>query len=39
MYSVYKAAQKARTDEVIDDIMVNILGRNFQERILMRREK
>jgi len=39
MYSVYKAAQKAQTDEKPDVMMANILGRNFQERILMRRKK
>lgn len=39
MYSVYKATQKAQTDENIDDMMVNILGKNYRERILMRRGK
>jgi predicted TIM-barrel fold metal-dependent hydrolase len=34
MFSVYKAAQRAQTEESIDDIMANILGRNFQKRIL-----
>jgi predicted TIM-barrel fold metal-dependent hydrolase len=38
-YSVYKAAKKAQTDENLDDIMINILGKNFRERILIRRGK
>ncbi|MBN1222251.1 MAG: amidohydrolase family protein [Candidatus Aminicenantes bacterium] len=38
MHSVYKAAQKARTEENPDDIMANILGRNYDQHILRRRE-
>jgi len=34
MYSVYKAARKAHTEENRDEIMANILGRNFRQRIL-----
>jgi predicted TIM-barrel fold metal-dependent hydrolase len=37
LYNVYKAAQKARTEENLDVVMVNVLGRNFQERVLTRR--
>ncbi|MFC2163748.1 amidohydrolase family protein [Acidobacteriota bacterium] len=38
MYSVYKAAQKARSHENPDEILANILGRNFEQCILKRRE-
>lgn len=38
MYSVYKAVQKARSHENPDEILVNILGKNFEQRILKRRE-
>jgi len=37
MYSIYKAAQKTRSHENPDEIMANILGRNFEQRILNRR--
>jgi predicted TIM-barrel fold metal-dependent hydrolase len=39
MHSVYRAARKARTGENLDEIMINILGRNFEQRILNGRKK